>query len=304
MIGAHRSPLKLLQGALVAACVLSMGARAVRMNARDETFEVLKPLAGDMIAVSYSDPYAVLPIEWTVPESLANRTIFISLVQGTDINSLSLVEIVNDTAPNNGSYTWYGSSGNSLYQSIASDGAPSGCNYSISLKSPAGEVFSPYFTIENKLDGGVARNATCPLKQGILSPGNGTYEPLPSQTPGEGHKTGTGTPNVSSNGVSTTTLAIAVAVPTAVLLLGFGLLLWLALKRGWLVRPGRNADQRAASLAEKEPLAYGKSGAVVREGMAPASDFMRGPSEIHGYERPAQVGGTEVYQLPAGEVRR
>ncbi|KAK4891472.1 hypothetical protein LTR27_009967 [Elasticomyces elasticus] len=281
-----------------------MGAGAGSVIARDETFEVLKPLAGDMIAVSYSDPYAVLPIEWTVPESLANRTIFISLVQGTDINSLSLIEIVNDTAPNNGSYTWYGSSGVSLYQNMNSDGAPSGCNYSISLKSPAGEVFSPYFTIENKLDGGVARNATCPLKQGVLSPGNGTYEPLPSQTSGGGHKTGTGTPNVSSNSVTTTTLAIAVAVPFAVLLLGFGLFLWLALKRGWLVRPGHDGNHRGASQAEKEPLAYSKSGAFVREGMAPAPEFMRGPSEIHGYDVPAQVGGTEVYQLPAGEVRR
>ncbi|KAK5685993.1 hypothetical protein LTS10_002106 [Elasticomyces elasticus] len=207
-------------------------------------------------------------------------------------------------APNNGSYTWRGSSGNSLYQSSFSDGAPSGCNYSISLESPAGEVFSPYFTLENKADGGLARNATCPLSQGVLRPGNGTYEPLPSQTTGGEHKNGTSTPDSSANGVSTTTLAVAVAVPIAVLLLGFGLFLWLAFKCRWLVRPGHDGNHRGASQAEKEPLAYGKSGAFVREGIAPAPEFMRGPSEIHGYDMPAQVAGTEVYQLPAGEVRR
>ncbi|KAK4960458.1 hypothetical protein LTR10_003354 [Elasticomyces elasticus] len=280
-----------------------MGVHALRLDARDEVFEVLKPLAGDMIAVSY-DPHAVLPIEWTVPDSIANRTIYISLVQGIDINALTLIEVVNATAPNNGSYTWRGESGNALYRDNFYDGASSGCNYSISLKSPGGEVFSPYFTLENKNDGGLARNATCPLSRGVMSPGNGTYEPLPSNTSGGGHGTGTGTPKVSSNGVSTTTLAIAVAVPIAVLLLGSGLFLWLALKRRWLVRPGNDGNHRGASQAEKEPLAYGKSEAFVWQGMAPAPDFMRGPSEIQGYERPAQVGGTEVYQLPAGEVRR
>ncbi|KAK3642093.1 hypothetical protein LTR56_010964 [Elasticomyces elasticus] len=300
------SPVQLV---LIAACTLSMQVSAAKL---DETFEVTRPLAGDIIAVSYSDPYASLPIEWTVPESIANRTIFISLVQDNDLDSLMQREVVNglfrdselpsdqsdtapsaDTASNNGSYTWRGRIGNSLFRSGSYKGAPSGCNYSISLRTPQGEAFSPYFTLFNVGDGGLARNASCPLDQGRLRPGNSTNTPL---------STGTNVPNVG--GVSSTTLAVAVAVPIAVLLLAFGLGLWLAVNRRWLVRPGHSADRYGASRAEEEPLALSRGGTTMQEIATPGQAFAHGPSEMHGYGRPAQVGGTEVYQLPAGEVRR
>jgi len=64
-------------------------------NRRSDDFEVTSPKAGDTFAVSgYSTP-ARLSVQWTVPDSIADRNIYISLVQGPDVNSLTLIEVVN-----------------------------------------------------------------------------------------------------------------------------------------------------------------------------------------------------------------
>jgi len=93
-------------------------------------------------------------------------------------------------------------------------------------------------------------------------------------------------------------------VPVVVLLLAFALVLWLALKRRWLVRPSRSPRKSGGLGAEKEPSASTSTEVTAHEAVAPESTYMHGRSEMYGGNKPSQVDGVEIYQLPADEARR
>lgn len=62
----------------------------------DVDFKVTEPKAGDTVTISrYTTDGVVVPIEWTVPASLADKPVMISLVQGNDLSSLSTVSQIN-----------------------------------------------------------------------------------------------------------------------------------------------------------------------------------------------------------------
>jgi hypothetical protein len=64
-------------------------------QAQDD-FTVTSPKAGDTVTLSSSAlDGAIVPIKWTVAESLAERPAIISLVQGNNLSSLTLIEQVN-----------------------------------------------------------------------------------------------------------------------------------------------------------------------------------------------------------------
>jgi len=59
-------------------------------------FTVTSPEAGDTVTLSSSTINgARIPIVWTVADALADRPVFISLVQGNNLSSLTLIEQVN-----------------------------------------------------------------------------------------------------------------------------------------------------------------------------------------------------------------
>ncbi|KAK4550494.1 hypothetical protein LTR36_000073 [Oleoguttula mirabilis] len=276
-------------------------ASASHNHRRQDTFEVTSPKPGDTIAVTSGD--TPLVIQWSVPQAIADKTVYIALVQGQNVSSLSTVETVNASAPNNGSYTWYSEYNNALYtSSTGRGGAPSGCNYTISLKSWTDEIFSGYFAILNPNDGGLATNATCPQDVGVLRPSNGTYEPISSRSASSSatsSPTGGGSdPSPASNGFSQTTLIVAILVPIVVLLLAFGSLLWLALRRGWLVRPARlQTNARDASAGMKGTSEFGNDVAGQAGILWQRPATSQAPSEL-----PARNG--EVHQLYGDESRR
>jgi len=78
------------------------------------------------------------------------------------------------SAPNNGSYRWDAYYTNPLVVREDYYNLPSGCNYSITLKSWTNQIYSPYFAMINPTDGGLPTNASCPQDHGKFSPSNGT----------------------------------------------------------------------------------------------------------------------------------
>ncbi|KAK5120154.1 hypothetical protein LTR85_006635 [Meristemomyces frigidus] len=281
-----------------------------RKAKRQDTFEITSPKLGQTIGVSKEHHF--LAIQWSVPSALTDRPVLIRLAQGQNLSSLSYVESVDATAPNNGSYDWYAEYENALFSYDGDNaGAPSGCNYSISLKTLTDEVFSPYFVIVNPGDGGIPTNATCPQEEGLVRPSNGTYEPTAaaasttsSATSSSGQSGGHSTN--ATNAVSQTTLIVAVVVPVIVLLLAFGAMLWLAFHRGWLVRRARQphnaqdaqGDMKGAVVFEDNPA--GHAGSPWQK-MATSH---RPPNELPGRDQPYQIGGGEVHQLYGDESRR
>ena len=62
----------------------------------DDVFKVTEPKAGDTVTISkYTTDGVVVPIKWTVPASMADKPVIISLVQGNDLSSLSTVSQIN-----------------------------------------------------------------------------------------------------------------------------------------------------------------------------------------------------------------
>jgi len=58
-------------------------------------FTVTSPEVGDTVTLSSSTiSGASISISWTVAEALADRPVFISLVQGNNLSSLSVIEQV------------------------------------------------------------------------------------------------------------------------------------------------------------------------------------------------------------------
>lgn len=62
----------------------------------DKVFEATAPKAGDTVTISkYTTDGVVVPIKWTVPSTLADKPVIISLVQGNDLASLSTISQIN-----------------------------------------------------------------------------------------------------------------------------------------------------------------------------------------------------------------
>lgn len=65
-------------------------------DANNIVFRVTAPKTGDTITSQSSTLNGVeVPIEWTVPSALADRPVMITLVQGTNLSSLSRIEQIN-----------------------------------------------------------------------------------------------------------------------------------------------------------------------------------------------------------------
>ncbi|GAB1744476.1 hypothetical protein NU219Hw_g1750t1 [Hortaea werneckii] len=280
---------------------------AKALEHRANGFQVTQPAAGRTVTLSEDDDISI-HISWSSPPDIADRPIFINLMQGTSVDTLELVETVNASAPNNGSYTWYSDFGNALYYSISSStsrGAASGCNYTFSLKVWQNEYYSPYFTIIKPVDGGIPSNATCPQDLGIERPRNDeTYSTIQStQSLSESASTSTAssgsvgqvesnTPKSNSSSVTISTLAIAVAVPIAALLAAFLLFIWLAFHKGWLSR--------------RHPHGNGQSGEIVEGKYQQESSLHRVPfgGELHGRCRPYEGDGSQVFEIYSDHAQR
>jgi len=62
----------------------------------DNLFKITAPTFGDTVTVSkYTTDGVVVPIEWTVPDVLADKPVLISLVQGNDLSSLERISQIN-----------------------------------------------------------------------------------------------------------------------------------------------------------------------------------------------------------------
>ena len=61
-----------------------------------QVFEITAPAFGDTVTVGESTRDGVaVPIEWTVPDTLADTPVMISLVQGNSLSSLSRISQIN-----------------------------------------------------------------------------------------------------------------------------------------------------------------------------------------------------------------
>jgi hypothetical protein len=62
----------------------------------EDVFEITAPSFGDTVTVSkYTTDGVAVPIEWTVPDALADKPVMISLVQGNDLSSLDRIAQIN-----------------------------------------------------------------------------------------------------------------------------------------------------------------------------------------------------------------
>jgi hypothetical protein len=78
------------------ALILSILSLLVFRTHAQNDFTVTSPSAGDTVTLSSSAINgAIVPIKWTVAESLADRPVIISLVQGNNLSSLALIEQVD-----------------------------------------------------------------------------------------------------------------------------------------------------------------------------------------------------------------
>jgi hypothetical protein len=75
--------------------ILSILSLLVFQTHAQNDFSVTSPKAGDTVTLSNSAlEGAIVQIEWTVAESLANRPVLINLVRGNNLSSLALIEQV------------------------------------------------------------------------------------------------------------------------------------------------------------------------------------------------------------------
>jgi hypothetical protein len=75
--------------------ILSILSLLVFQTHAQNDFSVTSPKAGDTVTLSNSAlEGAIVQIEWTVAESLADRPVLINLVRGNNLSSLALIEQV------------------------------------------------------------------------------------------------------------------------------------------------------------------------------------------------------------------
>jgi hypothetical protein len=76
--------------------ILSILSLLVSQIHAQNDFAVTSPEAGSTVTLSSSALVgAIVPIKWTVAEDLADRPVIISLVQGNNLSSLTLIEQVD-----------------------------------------------------------------------------------------------------------------------------------------------------------------------------------------------------------------
>jgi len=77
-------------------------AYASSTSKRDETMlSVTAPKAGDAFGLDTASERTGIGITWTVPDAIASRPVFLSLVQGDNLTSLAVVAPIN--GPSRGS---------------------------------------------------------------------------------------------------------------------------------------------------------------------------------------------------------
>jgi hypothetical protein len=99
-------------------------------------------------------------------------------------------------------------------------------------------------------------------------------------------------------------LAIAVAIPVVVLLIVFGLIIWLGIRRGWFVKKDRRDTARSIGADNAE-----KGGAVMESNANKALGNTGEPAvssvrELHANDLPYQLENKAVYELHEGEGGR
>jgi hypothetical protein len=92
-------------------------------------------------------------------------------------------------------------------------------------------------------------------------------------------------------------LAIAVAIPVVVLLIVFGLIIWLGIRRGWFVKKDRRDTARSIGAENAE-----KGGAVMESGAGKAVGNTGEPAVFS--VRELQLENKAVYELHEGEGGR
>jgi len=102
----------------------------------------------------------------------------------------------------------------------------------------------------------------------------------------------------SGGGVSTTTLGVAVAVPVVVLLVAFGVILWLGRRKGWFVRRSSPAAQDGATAEKLGFVTHDGGDKSFRNGNDPAYASVR---ELHADDRPYQLESSPVHELQGGD---
>lgn len=102
-------------------------------------------------------------------------------------------------------------------------------------------------------------------------------------------------------GVSTKILALAVTIPVVVLLLVFGLVIWLGIRRGWFVRKSQRGGR--AEEGEKGD-AVTEAGAGKSMGGNTGEPAFLSVRELHADDLPHQLGGSGVHELHGGEGGR
>nr|OQO21891.1 hypothetical protein B0A51_10983 [Rachicladosporium sp. CCFEE 5018] len=177
---------------------------------QDTAFTVTSPKAGDTVSlVSGSSDDLSVNIAWTVSEALKSRPVFITVVQGDSIASLSDLLTINASTVNNGSYSWTANSYSSgLVAGYSSYSLSSGCNYSIALKVWTDVAYSGYFTVINPEDGGLNTTSVCPTPgtgpSGATISGSGMSSPSASSTSAGASTTASSESSTSPSTSSTT----------------------------------------------------------------------------------------------------
>ncbi|KAK4892285.1 hypothetical protein LTR49_028603 [Elasticomyces elasticus] len=98
-----------------------------------------------------------------------------------------------------------------------------------------------------------------------------------------------------SSAVSLSTLIVAVAIPIVVLLLGFGILLWFIIKRGWLVRAVSTQGKYMSAASVKDP--YEDHVAAQESKAWDRGAAINVPAQLDGQDVPHRAASAEIYQL-------
>ena len=105
-----------------------------------------------------------------------------------------------------------------------------------------------------------------------------------------------------SNSVSQTTLIIVAVVPVLALLVAFSLILYLGIRRGWLVRKGNMAARANCSL---NYASYDATATTAKANTSIKQPFdSHGAQELNGETKPYPIDGNQVYQLSGEREQR
>ena len=107
---------------------------------------------------------------------------------------------------------------------------------------------------------------------------------------------------VNDSTMSQSTFIIAVVVPVVVLLLAFGFILWLILKRGWLVRAHSTSTKHSAVVGDIDP--YDDHIAAQASMRWDRGGATNSAAQLDGRGLPHHAAGVEIYQLHSDDSGR